>query len=312
MKLDTTKLTRYRTQPEGAEVRYNCPKCGDINGKLYANFKKGKWICFHCGAAGSILRRDFADVPQFRFRNETIRQFKWLVYPDIRGTGKLYLTLRNIHPETAWVWGVRSGKGDSESRLVIPVRYRTGAGNRTVFRVAHATTNDLLPKELQSGKRRPLILVWDDLGNPLLPPSGDSDLLWKTNRTAVIVEGAADAFRLAQTARDTSKLRNHLAFVALWGKRMDEETTFHLCSLFEHFYILLDREESFTTGGEATAGLDILHKLTAIACGVVGRHTWTKEDKGTARRGSLAKDPAELNEWSAQVLLQKALRRTGG
>lgn len=306
MKLDTKKLTRYRTQPtKDSEVRYNCPHCGDMNGKLYVNFKKEQWHCFKCSAGGSILNRDVAQVrgEDPCFKQEPKRSFKWLTHPDIRGSGRLYLTRHNINPETAWKWGVRSGKGDTASRLVIPVRDLTSLGGlRTVFRVAHATLPELLPKELQDGARKPLVLSWDEAREPTY--------VRNSNRTAIIVEGAADALRLAEAALTDFKLWCFTSTVCLWGKHLDEDTTFYLASLFDNFYILLDREEGLTKGGETTAGMEILSKLGAIADGPVGRHSWTNEDKRWD--GKLAADPAELSTPCAARILLRALRTTGG
>jgi ribosomal protein L37AE/L43A len=286
MRLNFGKLTRFRVQPDRShEVRYNCPECGDLNGKLYANFDKGVWTCFHCGNSGSISRRDMVIAKgqrtPFAFLKERPREFKWTTHPDIRGTGLLYLEKHNVPQEVAWAWGVRSGKDDSKSRLVIPVKYRTAQGTRTVFRVAHASSDSVYPKELQSGDR-----MFQD-------------------RTAILVEGAADAFRLHARCKEDPKLRNFLSVVCLWGKQLSEDTAFNLVGLFENFYVMLDREEGLEQWGEKNSSMKIMHKLQAIATGQVTRHSWERD-------ASPAGDPAELTNLQVDTLLHLILRRTGG
>lgn len=312
-RLNPKKLTRYRTQPSVKhEVRYNCPHCGDMQGRLWANFKKGLWTCFHCGESGSILPRDMAIIRGETgpaFRSEPVRQFSWQTYTDIRGSGEKYLTDRNVGVQDAYLWGVRSGKGDTASRIVVPVRYRTQEGRKTMFKVAHATTDVVRPKELQSGDRLPLVLSWDNKGKPLYAPYGYTPRLWWgkqfSPRTAIIVEGAADALRLASAARQDPKLRVCTSIVCLWGKHLKEETAFELAGLFDHHYIMLDRETELAKTGEAVAGMKIYNSLAAISDGYVTLHRWTREE-------GPASDPAELDDGRANHMMHKALRRTGG
>ena len=59
MQLPINKLTRFRTQPSDPyEIRYNCPHCGDADGKLYVNIRKGLWTCFRCEEHGTVAKRD--------------------------------------------------------------------------------------------------------------------------------------------------------------------------------------------------------------------------------------------------------------
>lgn len=306
-RLDPKTLTRSRSQPStGHEVRYNCPYCGDMKGRLWCNFKKGLWTCFHCGESGTILPRDIQAVQgeDVQFRGENPRQFDWRTYPDIRGSGKLYLRERNIPVDVAWAWGVRSGKGDSVGRLVIPVKYRTRRGIRTVFRVAHATTDATFPKELQSGDRKPWILTWTDDGEPTFP---DVDTKLPLH-TAVVVEGAADALRMASATLQDSKLTRFMSVVCLWGKHLSEDAAFTLARMFDNFYVLLDREDGLSKHGEKVAGMKIQSKLAAISGGQVSRHMWGNK---RAYDGH-ANDPAELDDEGAVKLLHHALRATGG
>lgn len=310
-RLDTKKLTRFRAQPGTPhEVRYNCPHCGDLNGKLWANFKKGVWTCFKCNESGTILPRDATTVVDAgpAFKGEPIRRFEWATWHDIRGTGKRYLRTHNIPLEVALQWGVRSGKGDAEGRLVIPVKYMTRSGYRVLFRVAHASSSVVFPKELQSGDRMPWVLSWNQRRPhfPTLPNHG-TDLV---GRTAVIVEGAADAMRMSAAALLDDKIREWVSIVCLWGKNLAEHTAFDLVRMFDNFYILLDREESLTKSGERVAGMKIHNKLAAIATGMVVRHTWDKKRKSALE--GLANDPAELTDDQAVKLLHRALYRTGG
>ena len=226
-RLNTKKLTRFKSQPNSPhEVRYNCVHCGDMGGRLWVNFKKGVWTCFHCGESGTVLPRDISQVvgEDVKFRGETVRQFNWTTYPNIRGTGTIYLDDRHVPLEDALAWGVRSGKGDASGRLVIPVKYQTRQGIRTVFRVAHATTDTTFPKELQSGDRKPWILGWTEDKLPYWYEQGQKF----ENVTAVIVEGAADALRLASAAKSDAKTCRFIAVVCLWGKHLAEDTAFSL------------------------------------------------------------------------------------
>ena len=99
MKLNPKLLTRYKRQPSKShEIRYCCPFCGDLNGKLYANLKKGVWNCFHCGQSGGFAARDIYQIQgePLRFKEETIKIFKWETHPDVIGNGIRYLKRRNI------------------------------------------------------------------------------------------------------------------------------------------------------------------------------------------------------------------------
>ncbi len=310
MRLEIKKLTRYRTQPSKThEIRYNCHLCGDVDGKLYANFKKGLWTCFKCGASGSILPRDMAQVQgeeKPAFKGEKVREFQWYQYPDIRGSGLQYLEDRNIPEVVAWAWGVRSGRGDAVGRLLFPVKYLTGGGLRILFRVAHATTDLTFPKELQSGSRKPWILTWGTDDNPIFANTPAVEEGRLAGRTAVIVEGAADALRLASTALSDNQLRDWTSIVCLWGKHLSEDTAFDLVRMFDHFYVLLDREDGLSSQGEQVASMKILQSLSAIADGHVMRHSWNRTDDGRAA------DPAELTDEAALNVLRTALKRTGG
>jgi hypothetical protein len=315
MKINPKRLTRFKQQPTNRdEIRYNCPHCGDLRGKLYANFKKGLWTCFHCGAGGSIMGRDIlrGTTGELRFSGEVPHHFEWKTYARIQGSGLTYLEERSIPAEVAEVWGVRSGKGDTAGRLVIPVKQLTTRGLRTVFRVAHASSSVATPKTLQSGERQPLILTWGATSlDPLFAP--DERFAKRkpqvrsaySQRTAVLVEGAADAFRLSAVQHDDTKLHGFTSIVCLWGKHLSEDMAFYLTSLFPHFYIVLDKEDGRTKGGETNASVKIQNKLAAIATGNVTRHVWTAKE-GTAG------DPAELDDKQAVNLLHLALKRTGG
>lgn len=315
-KLDVKRLTRFKSQPSTQhEIRYNCPSCGDLAGRLWANFRKGVWTCFKCGESGTILPRDVVDVmgEEPAFRGETVRQFDWKTYPDIRGTGVAYLDSHNIPIDYAWKCGVRSGKGDASGRLVIPVKYNTRQGIRTVFRVAHAASDTTVPKELQAGDRKPWILLWDMSSGPIIASS--PNLMREREQyqhyTAVVVEGAADALRLASVVKTNSKLTRCIAIVCLWGKHLPEETAFDLAATFKHFYVMLDREDGLNKFGENVASMRIQQKLAAIAEGVVTRHVWGQSRK-KAEMDHGAKDPADLTTDQVDKIMHKALRATGG
>ncbi|MEW5931980.1 MAG: DUF3854 domain-containing protein [Bacillota bacterium] len=49
-----------------AEVRVNCPFCGDQKGHLYANPRKQVFYCFRCGAKGRLVAGAVAAVPRVR------------------------------------------------------------------------------------------------------------------------------------------------------------------------------------------------------------------------------------------------------
>jgi hypothetical protein len=170
---------------------------------------------------------------------------------------------------------------------------------RTVFRVAHTTVGDR-PKEIQSGERWPLVLMLDTEYRALI--SGE-----RQNRTAVLVEGAADALRLAsgiQCSAD-SKLRDNIAIVCLWGKTVSEENVFRLSKTFPHFYVLLDRERGLDRQGEQVASMKLMGHFGAICEGHCTRHRWSRVEGG-------ASDPAELTQPQTEYLLHSALERTGG
>lgn len=315
MELDPKTLRRFHQQSSSTpnEVRYNCPFCGDTRGKLYVNFKKGQWICFHCNQHGHLLPRDITvlqgKTPQFK--KEPKKTFKWETFHNIRGTGLSYLKGRGIDPELAFKWGVRSGKNDLAWRLVFPSKRLTNSKVVSVCWSAHAAVKGMEPKSLHNGTMQPMILAY--------APDGESPLYYPTlntpeiapqfkQKTAVLVEGPADAFRIFTAQQKVRKFSQFIAVVCLWGKHLSEEAAFDLARGFNSFYVLLDKERGpITAEGETMASLKIMAALNAVSDGLVSRHQWTS----TKATHSEANDPAELTELGVFDVLKLALRRTG-
>lgn len=303
MKLDVGRLTRFRSQPGSQhEVRYNCPECDDEKGKLWANFKKGQWHCFHCGRGGTILNRDVVTGEAKFLKEGAPPEFEWKTYPDIRSGAVRYLEGRHIDPDVAWKCGWRSGREQALHRLIIPARYRD-KNLSTRYRTAHATNKMVFPKTISSGKRKPMIVAWDSKEDNILYP-GDSEL---AHRTLILVEGPADAMRL-HCACQKEPFRSKFAVGCIFGKHLSEDNTFLLLNYFQNFYVMLDREArgELRPYGETFMSMQITEKLNAVADGFVGRHTWMKKGKWMT-----ADDPAELNDDEAKIALRLALGSRG-
>lgn len=298
MQLDIHNLVRFRVQPsEPHEIRYNCPHCDDTKGKLWFNTKKESWVCFHCGNGGHVSGRDILPGvhtilgPQLRDEGLSAT-LKWKTHPKISGSGMQYLKSHNIDYDVAFRAGVRSGKGDISGRLVIPVKAM--GTERVVFRTAHASDSSLTPKTISYGKKVPLVLQHNDA--PYV-------------RTAVIVEGPADALRLHSAALKDKKFQNHISVVALFGKFLSEQMAFDLTKRYRKFYILLDRESgTLSKSGETVAAMRAMSVLSALASGNVMRHIWAME--ASRFKDKLANDPAELSDEWAAATLKTAIERT--
>jgi hypothetical protein len=280
--IDFTDLTPFRAQ-EGEEQRFNCPLCSDKKGRLYLNTQNKKWYCFNCGKGGKV--GDSAHVSRKRYieRGEA----RPLMHSDIKATGRKYLEEHNVTETFAWAMGVRSGKDALEGRLLFPAKFHVGSGVRTLFRSAHAVISCSRPKSLAFGKKTFAVY------GPLTPPSKEmSKHLQESYRTAVLVEGPADALRVAQYYNS-----RHWALtdaVCLFGKTLKEDDVFHLSRIFKNFYIMLDAPTHLASPGDETQSTTkLFNALSVFAHGWVVRHNWSHY---------MACDPAELSNDDMQKI----------
>jgi hypothetical protein len=297
MGLNLEDLTKHPRQPEGPESRYNHNECGDTRGRLYLNVEKKKWVCFNCGEGGRIRQKDLPDFSRAEV-SDPGRSIRISLSSRIYGTGVDYLKEHNIDPDVAHDFGVRSGTNAVAGRLVFPAAYNTMAGRRIVYRTAHATEPGVRPKTLAQGNRRPMCCVRGPAGEVVLPWEG-GEVRFEGVRCAVLVEGPADALRLATYCTENGLTQ--YAAVCLFGKTLNDENAELLGGLFENFYVMLDRQKNLGRGSEAPTTIDVMDILDVFADGGVVGHLWWN-------RGPW--DPAECSDRYLEMNVYDRIRRT--
>jgi len=230
----------------GGEHRYCCIFCGETKGKLYVNWKKGKFFCFRCQQGGptKILQNlTGVTMPVLVMDQESrvARLPDLTTSYDLRGSAAQYLRDHQIPVSFALKHGVRSGTNGLSGRIVFRV-FKDGV---MTFATAHACVPWIWPKTFHYGAPKPWIVD----GRAAISIMYFQQFSSK-HEPIILVEGGADALRTAYVT--------HSRAAALWGQNLTDSILEKLEHEGDRFIVMLD-------GGlnEARNALRIVDQLQA-------------------------------------------------